>query len=74
VRPGRRRDPPALPPGQQVISQSHTDRQSTFLVRSSQPVRDSASSVASLDLEDLVLAYMGRASAGSARQMLEVTR
>lgn len=71
---GPRRDASALPGGPQVIAESHTDRQSTFLVRSNEPVTDPASSVAGLNLEDLVLAYMGNASAGSPRQILEATR
>lgn len=71
---GPRRDAAALPPGQHVIGESHTDRQSTFLVRSDEPVIDPASSVAGLSLEDLVLAYMGNARAGSPRQLLEATR
>ena len=53
-------------PGQ-VITESHTDRKSTLLVRSSEPIRDPAWSAAPIDLEDLVLAYMG--SAKQARAM-----
>jgi ABC-2 type transport system ATP-binding protein len=62
---GPRRNASALPASQHVITESHTDRQSTFLVRSTEPVLDPAWSVASIDLEDLVLAYMGDASATS---------
>jgi ABC-2 type transport system ATP-binding protein len=71
---GARREAAALPASQRVITESHTDRQSTFLVRASEPVHDPAWSQASLDLEDLVLAYMGSAKAGSADPMLEGTR
>jgi ABC-2 type transport system ATP-binding protein len=60
---GPRREAATLPAALQVINQSHTDRQSTFLVRGSEPVRDPAWSVGNLDLEDLVLAYMGQAAA-----------
>ena len=60
---GPRRDPASLPAGQQVITESHTDRQSTLLVRSDEPVPDPAWSVRPVDLEDLVLAYMGQATA-----------
>jgi ABC-2 type transport system ATP-binding protein len=56
---GARRDPATLPASQQVISASHTDRQSTILVRSAEPLLDPSWSVSQLDLEDLVLAYMG---------------
>ena len=34
---GPRRDAACLPASQQVITESHTDRQSTFLVRSTEP-------------------------------------
>jgi hypothetical protein len=39
---GPRRDPVTLPAGQQVISASHTGRQTTLLVRTSDPVPDPA--------------------------------
>ena len=60
---GTRRDPATLPASQEVISASHTDRQSTILVRSTEPVLDPTWSVSQLDLEDLVLAYMGNTTA-----------
>jgi ABC-2 type transport system ATP-binding protein len=60
---GARRDPATLPPSQHVITASHTDRQSTILVRSDVPVLDPSWSVDQIDLEDLVLAYMGQARA-----------
>ena len=70
---GPRRDPASLPPGQEVIEESHTDRQSTLLVRCDGPVLDPGWTVEELSLEDIVLAYMGNAStARRARQALEV--
>jgi ABC-2 type transport system ATP-binding protein len=69
---GPRSDASALPGGVQVITESHTSRQSTFLVRSTAPVHDPAWAADSIDLEDLVLAYMG--SAAAARPVLEGTR
>jgi len=60
---GARRDPATLPPSQHVITASHTDRQSTILVRSDVPILDPSWSVDQIDLEDLVLAYMGQARA-----------
>jgi ABC-2 type transport system ATP-binding protein len=69
---GARRDASELPAGQQVITQSHTDRQSTFLVRSAQPVHNTGLAVDSTNLEDLVLAYMG--NVGSVRPALEDAR
>ncbi len=64
---GPRRDPAMLPAGQQVISASHTDRQSTLLVRTSDPVLDPAWTVSEVGLEDMVLAYM-RQAAGHGRR------
>jgi ABC-2 type transport system ATP-binding protein len=55
---GPRRD--SLPDEFDVISASHTDRQSTFLVRTGAPIYDPNWTVTQLGLEDLVLAYMGR--------------
>jgi ABC-2 type transport system ATP-binding protein len=60
---GPRRDPARLPTDQHVISSSHTDRQSTLLVRTDAPIHDPAWTVGQLSLEDLVLAYMGHAAA-----------
>ena len=56
---GPRRDPARLPDDQRVISASHTDRQSTFLVRTDAPILDPSWTVGQVGLEDLVLAYMG---------------
>ena len=59
---GPRRDEGRLPAGMQVISGSHTDRQSTLLVRADTPVLDPAWTVSEVGLEDLVLAYMKQAA------------
>jgi ABC-2 type transport system ATP-binding protein len=69
---GPRRDPAALPAGQHVVAQSHTDVQSTFVVRTGEPVLDPAWTVGALSLEDLVLAYMSPGE--PARPALEVLR
>ena len=58
---GPRRDLDRLPADQEVIEASHTDRQSTLLVRSDGPILDPAWTVEQVGLEDLVLAYMRRA-------------
>ncbi|MFI6499495.1 ABC transporter ATP-binding protein [Nonomuraea typhae] len=55
---GPRRDPGRLPGDQHVVSASHTDRQSTLVVRTEGPILDPAWTVSELTLEDLVLAYM----------------
>jgi ABC-2 type transport system ATP-binding protein len=60
---GPRRDPASLPASQEVIEDSHTDRQTTLLVRTNEPIHDPAWAVEEVSLEDLVLAYMGRAEA-----------
>ena len=55
---GPRRDPSSLPASQEVIEETHTDRQSTLLVRTEEPIIDPAWSVEGVSLEDIVLAYM----------------
>ena len=62
---GPRRGPGTLPAGQHVISASHTDRQTTLLVRTNDEVLDPAWTAAEVGLEDLVLAYMNQAPGGS---------
>src|SRR3984885_14010737 len=69
---GPRRPAATLPAGQEIITDSHAGRQSTFLVRSSEPVIDPAWTVEPVSLEDLVLAYMGHASGSPQEQRLEV--
>jgi ABC-2 type transport system ATP-binding protein len=64
---GPRRDPASLPDQMQVVSASHTDRQSTLLVRTSGPVLDPAWAVSEVSLEDLVLAYMRQAASPAPR-------
>ena len=69
---GPRRDLSALPAGLQVISSSHTDRQTTLLVRTSDPILDPSWSVSEVGLEDLVVTYMSEA--GNGRRPPEVQR
>jgi ABC-2 type transport system ATP-binding protein len=71
---GPRRDPDTLPGDQRVISASHTDRQSTYLVRTEGPILDPAWEVSALTLEDLVLAYMSGATEAGSRPALEALR
>jgi ABC-2 type transport system ATP-binding protein len=73
---GPRRDPATLPAEQQLVSASSTERQSTFVVRTDEPIHDPAWSVGGLGLEDLVLAYLsGTAGTGRDRKpALEVLR
>jgi ABC-2 type transport system ATP-binding protein len=72
---GPRRPPDTLPADQHVVQASHTDRQSTYVVRTDSPILDPAWSIAALGLEDLVLAYMeSPVSTMSAGPELEVLR
>jgi ABC-2 type transport system ATP-binding protein len=64
---GARRDPADLPTGVEVIEGSHTDRQSTLIVRSTTPIDDPSLTVEQITLEDLVLAYMAQAATGAVR-------
>jgi ABC-2 type transport system ATP-binding protein len=68
---GPRRDPCTLPAGQHVVSASHTDRQTTLLVRTTDEIRDPTWTAAEVGLEDLVLAYMNT-PAGPHNHHLEV--
>jgi ABC-2 type transport system ATP-binding protein len=58
---GPRRDAATWPASWQVVTESHTGRQSTLLVRTGVPVTDPSWAADKVDLEDLVLAYMSRA-------------
>ena len=72
---GPRRDRASLPGGLKVISESHTDVQTTLLVRTSGPVFDPAWTVSEVGLEDLVLAYMKQAAgSGHRNRHLEVQK
>jgi ABC-2 type transport system ATP-binding protein len=72
---GPRRDPDRLPADQHVIAASHTDRQTTLLIRTDGPIHDPAWTVGRLSLEDLVLAYMGQTGAKrTPRPALEALR
>lgn len=61
---GPRRDGLRLPADWETIEATVTERQWTLIVRHESPVLDPAWSVEQLDLEDLVLAYMARATIG----------
>lgn len=59
---GPRRDSPTLPADTEVIEASHTERQTTMVVRTTRPVVDPTWTVSDIGLEDLMLAYLGRAA------------
>jgi ABC-2 type transport system ATP-binding protein len=69
---GPRREPDTLPADQHVVRARHTDRQSTYVVRTAAPVLDPAWSIAELGLEDLVLAYMEGGAPSPSSPALEV--
>jgi ABC-2 type transport system ATP-binding protein len=72
---GSGRDPATLPAGGQIVSASHADGQTTWLVRADGPLHDPAWTISQPSLEDLVLAYMSRAADAAGRtQTLEATR
>jgi ABC-2 type transport system ATP-binding protein len=57
---GPRRDVDSLPANQEVIEESHTDKQSTLLIRTDHRILDPNWHVTPVTLEDVVLAYMSR--------------
>ncbi|MFD9892503.1 ABC transporter ATP-binding protein [Amycolatopsis sp. NPDC059027] len=70
---GPRRDVTTLPADQHVVSASHTDRQTTLLVRTEAPILDPQWTVGEPGMEDLVLAYLSGTETGR-RPALEVLR
>jgi ABC-2 type transport system ATP-binding protein len=56
---GPRNDPAAVARVHQVIRESHTERQTTLLVRANGHVYDSSWELHEVDLEEIVLAYLG---------------
>jgi ABC-2 type transport system ATP-binding protein len=74
---GPRCDRAQLPADWRIISESHTDRQSTLLVRSDTPIVEPGLTVDQIGLEDLVLSYLSQAANGAAapgRKQLEAQR
>lgn len=57
---GPRQDGAALVASQKVVGEIHTDKQTTLLVKTDEPVVDEAWTVTPPTLEDLILAYMRR--------------
>jgi ABC-2 type transport system ATP-binding protein len=67
-----RRD--TLPDELEVVGERHTERQSTYIVRTDAPIYDPHWTVTQLSLEDLVLAYMSRTSEAARPRALEAVR
>jgi ABC-2 type transport system ATP-binding protein len=55
---GPRSDARTVPRSQHVVQVSHAERQTTMLVRTTEPILDPRWTVADIGLEELVLAYM----------------
>jgi ABC-2 type transport system ATP-binding protein len=68
----------ALSARSEVIRAEHTKRQTTFVVRTSEPMPPAIEGAEHLDLEELVLAYLARAAGesvnGAAERALETQR
>jgi ABC-2 type transport system ATP-binding protein len=62
---GPRTDAAAVARVHQVIRESHTERQTTLLVRANGHVYDACWEVHEVDLEEIVLAYLGTTSAAA---------
>jgi ABC-2 type transport system ATP-binding protein len=71
---GPRRDARTISSGQTVITEHHTERQSTMLVRTTAPVLDPAWRVADVGLEELVLSYMSAAPESADPRPLTMVR
>jgi ABC-2 type transport system ATP-binding protein len=69
---GPRRDPSSLPPEARPVRVSHTERQTTMLVRTTTQVLDPGWAVADIGLEELVLAYMSPESTPTAASLVAV--
>ncbi|MFE9857025.1 ABC transporter ATP-binding protein [Streptomyces sp. NPDC005780] len=69
-----RRDAESLPKEMRVLQATHTERQSTFLVRAETALHDPAWVLEPLDLEDLVLTYMAEGRTAAATKTPEAQR
>jgi ABC-2 type transport system ATP-binding protein len=70
---GPRRDPGARPAGLEVVEESHTDKQSTLLVRTDQPIHDPSWAVKPVSMEELVLGYLSGARDDRTRRLEAVS-
>ena len=71
---GPRREPADLGAGRAVVEQTHTEVQSTLIVRSTAPIDDPSWQVDRLSLEDIVLTYLRGAAAAAAERVPEGRR
>ena len=61
---GPRRDTTDIASVHTVVEESHTERQTTLLVRANGPIFDPSWEVRDVSLEDIVLAYLGQSATG----------
>jgi ABC-2 type transport system ATP-binding protein len=66
---GPRRDAGARPADLEVVEESHTDKQSTLLVRTDQPIHDPSWAVKPVSMEELVLGYLSGARDDRTRRL-----
>jgi ABC-2 type transport system ATP-binding protein len=66
---GPRTDPDEVARVHQVLRETHTERQTTLLVRADGHVYDARWELHEVDLEEIVLAYLGRERAGAAEPL-----
>jgi ABC-2 type transport system ATP-binding protein len=70
---GLRRDAGARPADLEVVEESHTDKQSTLLVRTDQPIHDPSWAVKPVSMEELVLGYLSGARDDRTRRLEAVS-
>ena len=71
---GPRTDPATVSRLHNVIRESHTERQTTLLVRANGHVYDASWELHEIDLEEIVLAYLGHRANASAEVVREAVR
>ena len=71
---GPRTDPATVGRLHNVIRESHTERQTTLLVRANGHVYDASWELHEIDLEEIVLAYLGHRANGSTEVTREAVR
>ena len=71
---GPRADTAAVGRMHEVIREKHTERQTTLLVRANGHVYDAGWELHEVDLEEVVLAYLGQRTSGAAESVGEAVR
>ena len=71
---GPRREGMQLPSNQEVIESSQVERQSSYIVRTDDPILDPTWTVTPVTLDDVVLAYMRQARDHASSRKLELAR